>query len=36
MVPQWASDVTVLRLNTGVTANTVYRGKPTGYLKKIK
>ncbi len=28
MVPRWASDITVLRLNTGITAITVYRGKP--------
>ncbi len=25
MVPWWASDVMVLRLNAGITANTVYR-----------
>ncbi len=27
-MPRWASDVTVLWLNTGLTANNVYRGKP--------
>ncbi len=29
-MPRWASDVTMLRLNTGITVITVYRGKPTG------
>ncbi len=28
-MPRWASDVTVLWLNTGITIITVYRGKPT-------
>ncbi len=28
-MPRWASDVTVLRLNTGITIITVYRGKPS-------
>ncbi len=27
-MPRWASDVTMLRLNTGITVITVYRGKP--------
>ncbi len=30
-----ASDVTVLRLNTGITANTVYRGKPRSQMWKL-
>ncbi len=29
MVPRWASDVTVLRLNTGITVIAVYRSKPS-------
>ncbi len=28
-VPRWASDVTVLRLNAGITVITVYCGKPS-------
>ncbi len=31
-MPRWAVDVTVLKLNTGVTVITVYRGKPNGKL----
>ncbi len=28
-VLRWASDVTVLWLNTGITTNTIYRSKPS-------
>ncbi len=34
-MPRWASDIPVLRLNTGITANTVYRSKPTLYIINI-
>ncbi len=35
-MPRWASDVTVLRLNTGITVITVYRGMPTAVPSKQK
>ncbi len=30
-MPRSASDLTVLQLNAGITANTLYRGKPTSH-----
>ncbi len=34
-VLRWASDVTVLRLNTCITANTIYRGKPNTHIDML-
>ncbi len=34
-MPRWAGDVTVLRLNTGITANTICRGKPNPNVAKM-